>query len=75
MKAEFEISVVYFPAKHELELTWRDLETNKYAGITVKVTKQQGESVSDVVPPCVYVKAVTKKGKCDACELEEKDET
>ena len=57
MEAEYKISAVYFPHPSELELTWKNIQTGAEAWLTVKVSKEEGERVSSVVPPCVYVSA------------------
>lgn len=58
-KAEYNISACYFPKCSELELTWENIETGERADISVKVTKEQGEMVSNIVPPCVYFTALS----------------
>ena len=54
MEATHEITGCYFPAKGEVDLTWKDLDSGKFAGITAKVTADEGNAIADVVWPCVY---------------------
>lgn len=62
MEATHKISVVFFPTKLELELTWEDIETGQRVGITTKVPDlETGEKIAKIVPPCVYHPAITRK--------------
>lgn len=75
MEAQYKISAVYFPHPSELELTWEDIQTGEHASLCVKVTKEQGEAVSKVVPPCSYIpacvneKPATVFQRCEAADL------
>lgn len=60
MEATHKISAVYYPKSGEMDLTWEDTETGKAAYLTVKVSTEEGERVSDVVGPCVYFGATQR---------------
>lgn len=61
MKATHEISACYFPWCKELELTFADLETGKSVSCSVKVDKETGEAMAEIVPPCSYHPATVKE--------------
>jgi hypothetical protein len=57
-----EISACYYPGKGEAELTFRDIETNEFVAMLVKVPEKIGDQLSKVVPCCVYWNAKNIKG-------------
>jgi len=61
MEATHEITACYFPGTGEVELTWRDVETDTTVALTAKVDEQTGNQIAKVVMPCLYSGAVVKK--------------
>jgi len=59
-KPTHEISACYFPGVGECEFTWEDIETGKRLHLTVKVDEKFGNEMVELVPACVYSKAVVK---------------
>ena len=67
-----EVTACYFPKAGEAELTWERLgEDGKRFGMTVKVTPEQGESLANVVYPCVPWLAATQPPEAAPVELPE----
>jgi hypothetical protein len=52
-----EVSAVFWPKRKEVEATWECLETHKKISIVFPVTEEQGNSLAEIVMPCVYQKA------------------
>jgi hypothetical protein len=60
MEATHKISACYYPATQEVDLTWEEIK-GEAAHLSVKVSKEEGESIASVVMPCVYIGTVTKE--------------
>ena len=61
MEATHEITACYFPGTGEIELTWRNIETDETAALTAKVDEETGNQIATVVMPCVYSGAIVRK--------------
>lgn len=62
IEATHEITACYFPKKGEAELSFKDLDSGEKVEFTVKLDKETGMRLSEIVWPCVYSGAVVGKG-------------
>lgn len=58
METTYKISACYFPGTSEVELTYESLESGESCHLTLPCTHEQGESLVEVIGPCVYYNAV-----------------
>ena len=63
------ISAVWWPQRGEVELTWRDLETDEEAFLIAKVDDEQGEQIASTVSLCSYHNAINMQDNSNGATI------